>query len=28
LLVARAKEGTRAELKGTLADGRSISGLH
>jgi hypothetical protein len=28
LLVARAKEGTRAELKGTLAGGRSISGLH
>jgi hypothetical protein len=28
LLVARAEQGARADLKGTLADGRDISGLH
>ena len=28
LLVARAEQGARAQLKGTLTDGRSISGLH
>ncbi|MEU6776479.1 hypothetical protein [Streptomyces sp. NPDC046759] len=28
LLVARAKRGARADLKGTLQDGRTVSGLH